>query len=522
MSLKKKIVLSFLISAFIIAILAVFEYVNFIEIRKEIRSLEIADTIRSKSLQLRRHEKNFLLYGPLSEESGAIHKYLDELDAVAGDGIATDKNGGLASLRERVNSYRRRFNKIESMVQDMSGELKKLRTAYINYKFFPFLELTFLEKPLQAAEFLESLLPSEGGLVSGLRNLDLEINALRRNGEEILAISKDLDKIARENAERTIRISQVAILVFFPLFLIVGIGALFVISSSVAMRLKKLTGVMEKTGRGNFPVVVPLEISAKNDEVDVLIQEFNNMEQQLAEREDELARKNEELLQSRKLAAIGTLASGVAHELNNPLNNIYISAQVLKREAGEGCPPIIKETVDDILSQSIRVKRIVGNLLVFARGKEPQLREVEVNRLITEAYKLLGSSVDLHRINFAPDSNPAGIFLEVDPEQMERVFINLFANAVDAMDGEGELGVKVEMEKDSVKIQVSDTGKGMPGDVIEKIFEPFYTTKDKGTGLGLAIVYNTVKRHNGEISVKSEEGRGTSFIIRLPVKRGQQ
>ena len=107
------------------------------------------------------------------------------------------------------------------------------------------------------------------------------------------------------------------------------------------------------------------------DEVGVLIRKFDDMEDQLAEREAELERKNRELLQGRKLAAIGTLAAGVAHELNNPLNNIYLSTQVLAREAGANCPPAVKEAMGDILGQAVRVKKIVGDLLEFARGGNP-------------------------------------------------------------------------------------------------------------------------------------------------------
>ena len=119
-------------------------------------------------------------------------------------------------------------------------------------------------------------------------------------------------------------------------------------------------------------------------------------------------------------------------------------------------------------------------------------------------------------MRFFLDSDPAGVVLPADPEQMEQVFINLFTNAVEAMSGRGELRVQAKTPGDSVTIRVSDTGKGMPKDAVEKIFEPFYTTKDKGTGLGLAIVFNIIRKHYGEIGVESEEGKGTTFTITLP------
>ena len=181
---------------------------------------------------------------------------------------------------------------------------------------------------------------------------------------------------------------------------------------------------------------------------------------------------------------------------------------------------IIKESIDDILSQTIRVKRIVGDILEFARGRDPQFREMELNAVISRAYELLGGSVNVEKINFSMDSEPDGVLISADPEQMERVMVNLFSNAVDAMPGGGDLKVKVKTRKDRVEMTVSDTGKGMSAETIDKIYDPFFTTKDKGTGLGLAIVFNIIKKHHGVILVQSEEGKGTTFMITLPKGKG--
>lgn len=164
----------------------------------------------------------------------------------------------------------------------------------------------------------------------------------------------------------------------------------------------------------------------------------------------------------------------------------------------------------------MRVKGIVGDLLEFARGREPHLMAVELRSFISGAYKHLSNTISMGTVRFSAELHPDEIVMYADPEQLEQVFINLFANAVDAMSGEGALTVKVEEEDNLVRIKVSDTGKGISRETLEKIFEPFYTTKDKGTGLGLAIVYNIIEKHHGEIRVESEEGRGTTFIIALP------
>jgi signal transduction histidine kinase len=349
-----------------------------------------------------------------------------------------------------------------------------------------------------------------------LYELKGNISDLRKSGEEIINIAKELDKTAREKVDNTISLSQMAILIFFPLFLIVGIGTLFYITSTVVKRLAMVIEIIEKTGKGDFSLVSAPAGKWGKDEVGVLIRKFNDMEEELAEREQELDSKNKELLQSKKLAAIGTLASGVAHELNNPLNNIYLSAQVLQKEAGDSCSPFMKETLNDIIGQSIRVKGIVGDLLEYARGKKPRFRTVELNELIRNVFKLLSISVNTEQVHLVLNSSEEKIFMKADEEQMERVFINLFTNAVEAMGGKGDIIGTLLKENDMIKIWVSDTGKGMTPDEMEKVFEPFFTTKDKGTGLGLAIVFNIIKKQNGEIFVDSTKDKGTTFYMVFP------
>lgn len=519
MSLKKKIALSFILSSSLIAALVALEFVNYIEIRKEIRYLELTDTIRTKSLQLRRHEKNFFLYSPQKgdEESKALHGYLSELKAITAENLPSDKTGKMPEMDRLVNEYGARFDRIERSVKELSRELDDLKAK--NPKFgelTPLVELTFLERPLKGADFLEKAfsLPPGHGLIRGLQALDWDIAALRKDGEDLLGVSKELDQRAREKADALVYRSQVAILVFFPLFLVVGVGTLFYMVSSVTGRLGLLAGVIEKTGKGDYTT---LPVGGYRDEVGALIEKFNAMEEALAERERELKKKNEELLESRKLAAIGTLASGVAHELNNPLNNIYISAQVLSKETGEGCTAAVREVVSDIVGQTARVKRIVGDLLEFARGREPSPTGVDITDLIRNAYGLVSTTTtyNTNNISFRLDS-PGPVLVHADPDQVERVFINLFTNAIDAMAGIGELSVRVAPVDGQVSITVSDTGAGIGAPELEKVFEPFFTTKDRGTGLGLAIVFNIIKKHGGEIAVKSEKQKGTEFTITLP------
>jgi len=262
------------------------------------------------------------------------------------------------------------------------------------------------------------------------------------------------------------------------------------------------------------------DLLTEQDEVGNLITAFIKMENDLAIRDQEIKKKNEEkLLQNRKLASIGTLASGVAQELNNPLNNIYLAAQVLSGEIKEKhYPDIIKESVQDIYSQTFRVKKIVGNLLEFARGKAPEFQKIDLVKVISGVLARLAGSGEL--LNAKPNLDASeSVEIMGDRLLLEEVFINLFTNAAEEMSGSGEIFIKVDKVDSSVLIKVTDSGKGIPPDVLPRIFDPFFTTKEKGTGLGLAIVYNIIEKHKGKIEVKSGPEKGAVFTIRLPEKQ---
>lgn len=517
MSIRNKIIISFFISAFIIAILAAFEYVNFIQVRGELRFLEVTDTIRTKALQLRRHEKNFFLYPAKSEEELlTIHDYLNQLKEIT-EGLNPDNS---AALRQAVLRYGEHFSTIEHLIYDISGEFKAMKTGFLHMSnIIPLIEANFRDRPKYVSDFLQSAysLQRDNALLIRLNKLDHEISNLRKTGEDMIGISKSLDKRARAEAERGIAISQTALLAVFPIFLIMGLGTLIYISSDVVRRLNTLTRAMDKTGmRYIHSQPDEIEEHPQTDEVDTLIWKFKKMDSQLGLWEDELYEKNNELLKSKKLALVGTMASGVAHELNNPLNNISISAQVLRKQMGDSAPPEIKEIVYDIVGQTARVKGIVGNLLEFAREREPQLRPVELNSLVTRAYSHVNKAMQPPDIRFELDSPPEGIALLADHDQIERVFVNLFTNAIDAMEGKGSLVVKTSVLNDLIKIWVSDTGKGISEEDRDKVFDPFFSKREKGTGLGLAIVMNIIRKHGGDIIVVSEEDEGTAFRITLP------
>ncbi|MCE5313334.1 MAG: GHKL domain-containing protein [Nitrospiraceae bacterium] len=526
--MKRKIAISFNVSALVILLLVVFEYANFHEIKKEIKYLENTDQIRSKSLQLRRREARFFLYGAQDarQEADMVHQHLDELNELIKDTGRFGNSSRLEELQSHLHDYSRRFSRVEKLFDEAILSLNQLKPALnAHAPFFPLMESFIRNYPNQSSALLKhiSSLPASHKLVITLSEIEVEIKELRKTGEDILLLTGELDKVARENVEGFILRSETAIMVMFPLFLLIGIGALFLISTNVVNRLMALIRIVESTGKGNFAERVPSGMLKHDDEVGTLIKKLNEMEDHLAARDCELRNKNDELLQTKKLAAIGTFASGVAHEINNPLNNINISAQVLAREAQRDCTGKIYDIVQDIVGQIARVKHLVNDLLDFARGKAPVLVPVDATGLIRDAYICVAEHFRMKNIQFELTGS-SEVIVDADQLQMERVFINLFSNAIEAMPQidsnvqgfSGHLKVSVEEAGSKAIIRVSDNGSGIRQDCMDQIFEPFFTTKHRGTGLGLSIVFSIINKHHGQISVDSEEGRGTVFTIILP------
>ena len=511
MSIKKKIILSFLVSFSVIIVLSIFAYVDFLKIRKEVGFLELAASIKSKSLLLRRHEKNFFL-GDI-KQADDVRDYLTQLKDLIHQGNPYRGSVlALQTLDHRLQEYRDCFENINKTITEFKDILNNLKSQNFPPLLLPFVESTFLDHPSQNAELLKKIdFKSKDKTIKILRHLASETSSLRLLGEEILEISKDIDSSARVNVESIINVSRRTAFIFIPTAFLIGFVLLFVISQRVVNRIRILMDTVERTGKGYFS---PLPVPKENDEVSTLMNTFNKMEEDLKFREQELIKKDEELLQSSKLAALGTLASGVAHELNNPLNNIYLASQTLSKEIKrEHYPEIIMDSIADIHSQTLRVKRIINDLLEFTRGKKPQFTEVNLRDIVGRIYNQLSASMNFEKIGFSIEGEAT---ILVDQGQMEQVFINLFGNAVEAMSGEGELSVKIIHEENIVKIKVSDSGPGISKETIGRIFEPFFSTKEKGTGLGLSIVYSIIKKHNGDIRVESEEGKGTTFIMDLP------
>lgn len=227
-----------------------------------------------------------------------------------------------------------------------------------------------------------------------------------------------------------------------------------------------------------------------------------------------------QLLQSEKLRSLGEMAAGVAHEVNNPLGGVLIYASLLMEDLSPDDPK--REDLGKIVQEATRCKEIVKSLLEFARQSGPKMELTDVNRSITDGLLFLENQATFHNIEIMKEFDPFLPPIWGNAGQLKQVFMNIVTNAADAMQGRGTLSIKTFLaeERNNVIIEFTDTGEGIPDDILPRIFDPFFTTKDarKGTGLGLSMSYGIVEEHKGRIEVDTAVGRGTTFRVILPVE----
>lgn len=225
-------------------------------------------------------------------------------------------------------------------------------------------------------------------------------------------------------------------------------------------------------------------------------------------------------MQSEKLASLGRLASGVAHEINNPLTGILTFSHLLMRKLKDNSE--LQKELEIIVRETNRVSIIVRGLLDFARESKPQKRPCNINELILHTLTLIERQSVFQNIRIMKNLDPQIPMILLDANQIQQVFMNILLNAADAMPAGGVLNITTFLvsEDSFMQIKFTDTGCGIPEKNLNKIFDPFFTTKadKKGTGLGLAVSYGIIDRHRGQIEAQSEEGKGTTFIIKLPLK----
>lgn len=328
------------------------------------------------------------------------------------------------------------------------------------------------------------------------------------------------------------------------LYLIVGIALLGValvsgVAIQVAHRISRPIHAMaeaaQRIAEGDYSVTVPVE---SDDEVGYLASSFNRMtgeierarrelsewaetlERKVEQRSTELKAIQAQMFQSEKLAAVGKLAAGVAHEINNPLTGVLTNSSLMLKDLPEDDPR--KEDLQVIVSETLRCRKIVKGLLDFARQTKPQKQYLDLNQVVEDVLALVRNQASFRNIAIRLALQPTLPPLLADSDQMRQVVLNIVLNAAEAMGGSGVLSVSSSpADRDrGVEVRISDTGPGIPEEARSRLFEPFYTTKRTGTGLGLAIVYGIVESHKGSLRFETETGKGTTFIIRLPAEGG--
>ncbi len=462
MSIRSRLILAFLpIISFSIIING---WVIFILYDLEHKNyfLEVTESYMNEIQQARRFEKNYLLYGTdLKNAFEHIHLARILLKANRAEITKILKVNNLNVLLKHVSDY-------EKLLLDI-GKTKNL---------------------------------------SAKKKIEKE---LRNHGSKMISIASDFAEREKESVNRNYKLARKMTLIF----LVILIVMLFTISAFI-MRgllntLNRLVGYTEKIAKGDFTHV---DTDKKfHDELFPLEIAINKMI-------DELERRHKILVESHKLRAIGNLVAGVAHELNNPLNNIMLTASSLKEDDDVLNEKDKSEMVDDIIGEAERSQKIVRNLLDFARESETSIVPLQLGKVLEQSIHLVGNQVKLSKIQLKADIPSDLPPIHSDPQLLSQVFVNIMLNAVDALPEKGQILISFDTNREPgfICIDFKDNGPGMPEHILQRIFEPFFTTKSmgEGTGLGLSVSRGIIGKLGGHIRVKSEVNKGTTFTLMIP------
>ena len=333
---------------------------------------------------------------------------------------------------------------------------------------------------------------------------------VRMHGAQIVADATDLldkERLRLRTAIRnSLQMGGASLLVILIVMAVIS----YALSVQVVSPLRRFNEYTKRIAHGDFSLIQPAR--RYRDEFSHLAIAINRMIAQLQDREVQLARAS-------RVAAIGTLTAGIAHELNNPLNNIGINAEALDGSLESYSDEQKHKMLGDIMSQVARASGTVRNLLDFTRDDRPAMAPTRIAQVVERASTLVGNEAGLNNVTFQleiPEGLPK---ILASPRDLEQVFLNLFLNAIQAMPQGGLLRVAASRTKDHcIQVAVTDNGSGIAPESIESIFDPFFTTKEvgAGTGLGLFVSYGIIEKHRGSIAVRSKLGEGTTFTITLP------
>lgn len=463
LNIRQKVSLVFGASIVVIALIAGYSYYYLKGIEFKQHVVEVANDLQEHILEVRRYEKNYLLYGsPEDWQQNLLQTELalKTLGQILPEGSNLIISKDLKSLEAELLAYQR-------LMQQISSGQPRPQVS-----------------PGQEEE-------------------------MRERGKRLVELSAQLVAFERQRILEIINNLKTQLLISTILFVICGILLTALVSRKIIRPLKVIQGTTERIAQGDFR---PLQVLDTRDETQNVVEAFNRMVQELARRQDQL-------VQSKKMSSLGILTAGIAHQLNNPLNNISTSCQIVMEELDEGNKEFLRKMLGNIEQEVHRARDIVKGLLEFSRARDFAIHDVPLSQVVKRAIKLISSQVP-PGIEII-DQVPEDLVVHIDPQRLQEVFLNLFMNAIQAITappGQIRIGAGVEAAGEHAFITIEDTGQGIPRDVMDKIFDPFFTLKDEGlgTGLGLSIVYGIIEKHRGSIAVESTEGEGTKFTIRIP------
>jgi signal transduction histidine kinase len=450
-------------------VLAVGSMVNLSNMANKLVFTEAVDHYTFEVQQARRFEKNYFLYRTnLSDALGHVDSAQAILDVERGNIESVIGVSGLESMTANLLQY--------------EGLLSQLQTLG--------------QVPLEAP---------------GLELASIEAS-LRERGAVIVEEAENLVERERQAVKSMLAVSQrIPLAILLVLIGVIAYTA-YLIRKQMLAPLNRMMKATQRIANGDFTPITP--VRKYHDEFSHLAVAMNSMMIQLAHRQDLLVRAH-------KLKAVGTLTAGVAHELNNPINNIMLTASSLQEDYEGLTDEDRLDMVKDLVGESERAQQIVRNLLDFARESTVQLQPVNPQRLVEETLRLASNQIKLAKVKVRGeiDSNLPPVY--GDFQQLTQVMLNIVLNALDAMPGGGTLTIALRTPsgKDQIAVEVTDTGIGMPEQVLANVFDPFFTTKSAatGTGLGLSVSLGIIRQHGGDILVRSKVGEGTTFTVQLPV-----
>ncbi len=467
-NLRQKMIGCFCLHLFFYIVVGVTFVKDFDLFKDHVTLLMHVGNLSNISLEIRRYEKNFII----RHDEEDFNKVIEYIGAAQ------------KAVPQVVDDLK--IMSQPTLIQDLTAKLVAYETNFRDFK-------------------------EQCNSVEGLLNCPLR-DTVRSLGQDLINITKDLARYEQVKTTAFIEKIKVSLGKAVLFMVLLSIFTITLLYNSIIKPLKKVENAANDIANGNFSL---LPVDDKKGEVRSVLRAFNKMVGYLEEQQ-------EQLFQAKKLSSIGILASGTAHQINNPLNNISTSCQLALTEVNAQDNPMAVQMLETINQETERAGEIVRGLLEFSRAQTFSLQSCALSAIATKVKRLVASEIP-SGINLDLDI-PEDIILFVDEQQLIEALINLCINGIHAVEVPPGW-VTIQAQKDTAGeiavITVSDTGTGIDKEHLSKIFDPFFTTKNvgAGTGLGLAVVYGIIKKQHGSIRVESEPGQGTRFIVTLPLSR---